>query len=130
MWHRKKKKKGADASRLHPDSSRRGLIAALVTAAEATATRGAFFARARFIDRQSPATHLRAVQGIDGSLGALFGVHGDEPETTGASAHFVHHQVGLDHVAVFGKEILKIVFGGVEGKISYKQFSITHVMFT
>ena len=29
-----------------------------------------------------------------------------------------------------GKGVLQIVFGGVEGKISYKQFGVTHVMYT
>ena len=40
----------------------------------------------------------------------------------------VHHQVGFSDRAVGGERILQIVFGGVEGKVSNKQFT-THVMF-
>ena len=45
-----------------------------------------------------------------------------------ATAHAVHHQVGLDDRAVRGKGVLQVIFSGVEGKISNKQFR-THVMF-
>ena len=38
------------------------------------------------------------------------------------------HQIGFDHGAVGGKGVLQVIFGGVEGKISDKQF-IAHVMF-
>ena len=51
---------------------------------------------------------------------------GDEGETAGAAAHAVHHQVGFKDGAMIGESVLKIVFGGVEGKISNVQF-ITHV---
>jgi hypothetical protein len=42
--------------------------------------------------------------------------------------HAVHHQVGFGDRAVRRKGVLQVVFSGVEGKISDKQF-IAHVMF-
>ena len=62
-------------------------------------------------------------------LSALLRVaHGHESEPARAAGHAVHHQVGFNDRAVRGKRVLQVVFGGVEGKISDKQFC-THVMF-
>ena len=54
--------------------------------------------------------------------------HGHETKAAGAVGHAIHHQVGFGDRAVRRKGVLQVVFGGIEGKISYKQF-ITHVMF-
>ena len=61
------------------------------------------------------------------ACGFLRLTHGDECEAAGAAGHAIHHQVGFNDRAMGGKRVLEIVFGGVEGKISYKQFVI-HVM--
>jgi hypothetical protein len=72
---------------------------------------------------------LLAIQCVNGLLGFFGGAHGDETKSPGTAAHAVHHQVGFHDRAVRGERVRQIVFGGVEGKISDKQFS-THVMFT
>ncbi len=61
-------------------------------------------------------------------LGFFSGTHRDETETARTARSTVHHQVRFDHGAERGKRVLQVVFGGAEGKISYKQFC-AHVMF-
>jgi hypothetical protein len=103
-------------------------IAAITTAA-ATATAVAaataartFFARARFIHRQGSAIETFAIERLNCGICILFIFHGDKGETAGAAAEFVHNQIHFQNVAMGGEHILKLVFGGVEGKISNKQF--------
>ena len=67
------------------------------------------------------------MQTINGFLGFISRTHGHEAESARPAGHPVHHQRGFDHGAVLGERVLKVVFGGFEGKISNKQFS-THVM--
>ena len=57
------------------------------------------------------------------------GAHGDEAKPTRAAGHAIHHQVRFGDRAKRRKGVLQVVFSGVEGKISHKQF-VTHVMFT
>src|SRR6185312_1243564 len=101
--------------------------AAEFTATAATTDAWAFFTRAGNVDRQRTAVQLLAVHGVNGLLCFFGRTHGDERKAAGAATHAVHHQVGFNDRAVCGKCVLKIVLGGVEGKISYKQFR-THVM--
>ena len=116
------------------------LLVAITATATATATSAAelattasasartLLARASDVDGERPAVQLRAIQGVDGLLGLFGRAHGDESEPTRFARHAVHHQVGLDDRPVRREGVLEIVFGGVEGKISNKQFC-THVMF-
>src|SRR6266566_2386417 len=58
----------------------------------------------------------------------LFGrTHGDESKAARAARGPVHHEVGFEDGAVRGERVLKVVFGDIEGKVSYKQFLI-HMM--
>jgi hypothetical protein len=103
-------------------------ISTTTAAATATAAAGrTLFTRTSDVDREGATVEFLAVEGVNGLLGFIGVGHGDETEATGATGHLVHHQVGLDDGAVCGKRVLEVVFGGVEGKISYIQF-IAHVM--
>ena len=64
----------------------------------------------------------RAVHGRNRLLRFLGRGHGDEGKAARAATHPVHHEVGFDDRAMGGERLLQVVFGGVEGKISYKQF--------
>jgi hypothetical protein len=97
--------------------------AAAITTTTAAATRArTIFAGTRFIYGQRATVNIFAVQGLDRCIGTFFGVHGDEREAPGASAEFVHDHIDFGHGTVSGEEILELVFGCVEGKISDKQF--------
>jgi len=98
--------------------------------AAATATAAAFFTRAGDVYGQITTIEGSAIHGLDGLLSFLFSAHGYETETARTTAHAIDHQVCLDDGAVSGKRVLQIVFGGVEGNVSYKQFIIAHVMLT
>src|SRR5215469_317764 len=105
----------------------RTAAAAAEFTASAAAAAGAFFSRARDVDREGASVQLLAVHGFNGLLGFLWRTHGDEGEAAGAAAHSIHHQVGFNDRAVRREGVLQIVFSGVEGKVSHKQFR-THVM--
>jgi len=96
-----------------------------VSAATSAGPRRTILARTSFIDGQSTSIDIFAVQGLDGGLGALLGFHGDKGKSAWLPAEFVHDHIDLGDGAVSGEKILELVLGGVEGKISYKQFS-TH----
>jgi hypothetical protein len=100
---------------------------AAMFAATATAPApAAFFARLGDIDGQSPAVNLLAVERADRRLRFIGRAHRDKTETARTTADAIHHQVGFEHGPMGRKSVLKIVFGGIEGKISNKQF-ITHI---
>ena len=103
-------------------------VTATATAAAAAAAR-TLFAGSGDIDCEGAAIHCGAIHGLDGFLGLLGCAHGDEGEPARASAHLIHHQVGFQDRAMRGKRVLQVVFCGVEGEISYKQF-ITHAILT
>jgi hypothetical protein len=99
-----------------------------VTTATATAT-AAFFARAGFVDFDIAAVQRLAGQAGDSCFGAFICGHGYERETSGTAAHAVGYQINIRYRAELFEEVLKIVFRGVEGKISNEQF-ITHCVIT
>ena len=83
-----------------------------------TAAATALFARLGDVDRQGTTIDLFGIERADGGL-RLFGrAHGDEAEATRTAADAIRDQIGFEHRPVGGKRVLKIVFGGVEGKIS------------
>ena len=102
---------------------------ATIAATIAAAATGSFFARAGDVYSEVTSVQIRAIQGTESLLCFLVGAHGDKGEAAGTSAGAVHHEVGFEDGAVSGKRVLKIVFSGVEGKISYEQFIIHYVMF-
>jgi hypothetical protein len=105
-------------------------VAAVSTAAAATAAgrtaraaTGAIFARAGFIDGQGPVHEIATVEKADGLLGFFCGRHRHEAKAAGFAGEFILHQSGFGDRAGLGEMILKIVFGGIEGKISDVEFS-------
>jgi hypothetical protein len=102
---------------------------ATIATATAATTTAAFFARACFVDFE-----IAAVQGLAGQtgnrcLGAFICGHGYKRETSGTAAHAVGDQINIRYRAKLFEEVLKIIFRGVEGKISHEQF-ITHCVIT
>jgi len=105
-----------------PTATVAAAAAAAVIAARTAVIARALFLRARDIDRQRPFGQQRAMHRSDGFLRFLGCGHGNESEPAGTSGHSIHHQIGFDDRAVRGKGLLNFVLGGVEGKISHKQF--------
>jgi hypothetical protein len=101
--------------------------AAAVFTTTAAATR-TLFARAGDIDGNSASIQFDAVHGGDGFLGFLFCAHGHKTKATGAIGGAVNHEVRFGNCAVCCERVIERVLGGIEGKISYKQF-IIHVMY-
>ena len=96
--------------------------------AASTATSRALFAGPGDVDSDSASIQLCAVHGGNGLLRLRFRAHGYEAKATGAIGGAIYHEVGFGDCAVRGKRVVEVVFSGVEGKISYKQF-IIHVMY-
>ena len=95
--------------------------------AASTVTR-TFFPRPGDIHGEGASIEGFAIHGLNGLLRLLGCAHGDKTEAARAASAPVHHQVCFRNRAVRGKRVLQVVFGGIEGKISNKQF-IVHVMF-
>jgi hypothetical protein len=98
---------------------------AALSATAATATR-AVFAGTRFIHGQRTALHGLAVKDADRLLRFLGGRHGDEGKSAGTARELVLHERDFGNGAGFGEGVLKIDFGGIEGKISDVEF-IRHI---
>ena len=102
------------------------LVATARAAEFATTAASTLFARTGDVYGHGPAIDILAVKRVDGGL-RLFGrAHGDKAESARAAAFTVGHQFGFGHGPVRGKRVLENVFGGVEGKVSNIQFTITH----
>ena len=86
---------------------------ALPEAAAATAV----LAGTGLVHLQGAATHLRAVEGLDGSLGVLGG-HLDETEAAGAAGLAIVDQADALDLAVGGEEVAQLVLGGGVGQIT------------
>jgi hypothetical protein len=105
---------------------RTAIIAATPTAATTTAaaTRAAIFAGPGFIDGEVAASEGLAVSGFDRG-GAFSGAaHGNKGKTAGAAGGVIGHESDVGDRAVLGKEVFEVIFGCIEGKISYVQFHI------
>jgi hypothetical protein len=94
------------------------------TTAATTAAARAFFARSGNVYRQIPTVHYRAVHSGHGLLRLGVIAHRDEGKPTRTACGAIHHQVGFEHSAVRRESVLEIIFGGIEGKVSHKQFII------
>jgi hypothetical protein len=104
------------------------LIASRGFAARIAPAAGIFLSRTSDVDGEITPVKGGAVEGVDGLLGFLSRRHGDESEAARPAAHPVGNEIGFRDGAVRGKGVLEIVFSGVEGKISYKQFRIHSVI--
>lgn len=67
------------------------------------------------------------MEGVDRGGGFVIVAHGDETEATGAAAHAVEHDGGLNDGTVGAKGVLEVLFRNIEGKISDEEF-IVHLM--
>ncbi len=85
-----------------------------------TTAGGTFLAGLGHIHRESASAKLPAMQTSNGRLGFFGAVHGHKGKPTGAVRHAIHHQIGFRDRTVRGKRVLKVVFGGVKGKVSYE----------
>ena len=122
-----KQKGEARSIRTPPLRKQSERLVSLATAAKFPArttgtTAGTFFPWPGDVDREITSVQGRAVQGVDRLLRLFRRAHGDEAKPARLTAHAVHHQVGFDDCSVGRKCVLQVVFGGVEGKISNKQF--------
>jgi hypothetical protein len=90
------------------------------TAAAATGT--AVFTRPGLIHRQAAAADLFPACAFD--RGGAFGgtAHRDKRESAGLARRMVCHQSYIRRRAELVEKILKIIFGGIERKITYVQF--------
>jgi hypothetical protein len=100
---------------------------AKASTATAAAAPSAFLAWARFVDFNFAAMEGLVGQTAHRGLGALIGGHCYKRESARPAAHAVGDQIHFGHRPKFLEEVLKIVFRGVEGKVSYEQF-VAHVM--
>jgi hypothetical protein len=92
--------------------------------AATTTTRSAFFARASLVDSQGAALDFLAGEGLDGGLCRFGRCHGDKPKPARTAIHAVGNEVNLGNRAMLLEQILQIILGSVEGKISHVQFRI------
>ena len=95
---------------------------AVATTAAAAGAGRTIFTRARFVNRQRPAIDLFAVERLNGGIGSFLGFHTDKREAARATAEFVLDYINFRDRAVSGEEVLELFLGGVEGKVSDKQF--------
>jgi hypothetical protein len=72
-----------------------------------------------FVDSQFAAIMALAVQGVDGAPAFFGAAHGDEGEAARAAGHAVRDHVGFGDMTVLGEELVQVLFGGLEGKISH-----------
>ena len=102
-------------------------LIAVTRAAVFALTTAALFARLGDVHGQSTAVNLLAVERADRRLRFIGRAHRDETETARTTSGAIRHQIGFEHGPMRRKRVLKIILGGIEGKISNKQFIITHI---
>ena len=77
-----------------------------------------------FIDNQGATLKLISVQGGNGIVHGIGGIHGDECETSGPSGFTVGWNEYFSHFAMGTKQIPQVLFGGIEGQIPYVHFCV------
>lgn len=60
-----------------------------------------------------------AMKGADGALAFFGAAHRHKTEAAGAVRFAIHDQVGFSDSTMLGKKLVQVLFGGLEGKISY-----------
>ena len=60
-----------------------------------------------------------AMQRFNGAIAFVVAAHGDEAEATRATGFTIHDHVGFSDRTMLRKKRGKVLFGGLEGKISY-----------
>jgi hypothetical protein len=101
----------------------RPAVATTPTTAAATASKtatAALFTRPGDVHCEIASMKIGSVQRLNGRLRCFIRGHGEEGKASGAATEFIQHQIDFDYGTVLGKQILKIVFGHVEGEIPDK----------
>jgi hypothetical protein len=82
------------------------------------------FASAGFVHSQGASLNFFAVKGVDGGRGRGGVAHRHEREAAGAASDAIIDERHFRDGAVLFEKILEIVFGRIEGKISYVEFHV------
>jgi hypothetical protein len=98
------------------------VTATAVAATAAAATGRTRFAWTRFVHGQRPAFNGLAVKVGDRLLRIGFAAHRDEGKAARFAGEFILHEGDFRDGACLREEVLKIGFGGIEGKISHVEF--------
>jgi len=100
----------------------RAALAAVTPATAAATTGTAVFTGPGFVNREAATADLFAACAFD--RGGAFGgaAHRNKRESAGLARGMICHESDLCRGAELVKKILKIIFGGIEGKITYVQF--------
>jgi len=93
------------------------------TARSAAAAGSALFTRTSFVHGEGTTLHILAVEEVDRLLGVFIGRHRDKGKTTGFARELILHERDFRDRAGLGEGVLKVDFGGVEGKISDVEFA-------
>ena len=127
-----RKKEGRETGLPHALKIRAGSITPVVTAAISTTSTSAapaaetasraLLTRPGHVHGQRTALDLEPVQGFDGRLRRFIRRHRDEGETAGAARGAIQHQIGFDHCAVLGEQVLEFVFGNLEMEVPDEEF--------
>jgi hypothetical protein len=94
-------------------------IAISATRTTTATAAAASFHRLGFVDREVATVVVLAVKGVNGALAFFGAAHGDESETAGTVRFAIHDEVGFSDSTMLGKKLVEVLFGGLEGKISY-----------
>jgi hypothetical protein len=85
-----------------------------VSTATATESGGARFPRARLVDRECPATKLRAVQSGHCLIGIGIHRHFHKGETPGLPRLSILHDLNAIHLSICGESRIQVLFGHLE----------------
>jgi len=85
---------------------------------------GPLFASPGFVHSQGASLNFLAVKGVDGGSGRGGVVHRHKREAAGAAGNAIVDECHFRDGAVLFEKILEIVFGRIEGKISYVEFHV------
>src|SRR5262249_50657506 len=92
--------------------------ATAVAAAATAAATAAFGPRLGLVDRQRATVAILAVEGLDGRLGLLLGLHFHEAEALGSPRVPVHADLGRLHGAVRLEQLRQFVVGDLVGQVA------------
>lgn len=102
-------------------------IAAATTSAATEVTTWTIFLGTGFAHRDGSAIKGLAIQGFNRLLAFFGSAHGHKPKPTGALGHAVEYQVRIRDGSNRREQLLKGLFCGLEGEITYIEF---HMMIT
>jgi hypothetical protein len=78
----------------------------------------------RFADAKAAASHILAIEAIDGSLAEFSGGKGDKGKSAGTTSLAVHGDVEVDNGTEVRKKRTNFVLVGCEGQIAHVEFHL------